>query len=244
MSEVLVGLDGGVLTIELNRPGKKNALNLAMYRELTRALQRAAEDPEVRVVLWSGRGGSFCAGNDLADFADPSADLSPVLAFLSALAATPVPVVAVVEGPAIGIGTTALLHCDLALAAPGARFRLPFVDLGLVPEAASSLILPGLIGQRRASAWLLLGETFSAEQALRDGLINEVLPPESLHATARSWAERLAAKPPGALRESKALMKRWTAPMVQQVMDVEGQAFAARLRSPEALAAFSAFLRR
>jgi enoyl-CoA hydratase/carnithine racemase len=244
MDEVLVSLEGGVLAIELNRPAKKNALNLAMYRALTQALAQASTDPEVRVVLWSGRGGSFCAGNDLADFADPAADLSPVLAFLSTLASTPVPVVAAVDGPAIGIGTTALLHCDLVLAAPGARFRLPFVDLGLVPEAASSLLLPGLIGQRRASAWLLLGETFGAEQAARDGLVNEVLAAEQLSPTARRWAERLAAKPPGALRESKALMKRWDAGAVRQAMDVEAEAFAARLRSPEALAAFAAFLRR
>lgn len=236
-----VRLDRGVLHLALARPAKKNAITRAMYADLADELERAAASPDVRAVVLSGSGGVFTAGNDLGDFMmdPPSGPDSPVFRFLRAASTFPKPLIAAVEGPAVGIGTTVLLHCDLAYAAPGARFKMPFVDLGLVPEAASSLLLPRAVGPMRAAGWLLFGEAFSAADALAAGLVNEVV--EDPTARALDRAHALAAKPPEAVRLTKALLRRATAVAVQETMAVEGAHFAERLASPEAQEAFTAF---
>ncbi len=234
-------LDGGVLTLTLDRPEKKNALTRATYAALADALDGAAADPSVRVALLTGSGGAFTAGNDLGDFLldPPTGESSPVFRFLRSLTAFPKPLLAAVEGPAIGIGTTVLLHCDLVWAAPSARFRLPFVDLGLVPEAASSLLLPRLVGHQRASELLLFGEAFSADEALRLGLVNAVVGDPL--AMARERAAVLAAKPPEAVRLTKWLLRRASAEAVAETIREEGRHFVERLRSPEAAEALQAF---
>ena len=230
-----------VLHLALDRPEKKNALTRAMYATLADALEAAAADDQVRAVVLSGRGGVFTGGNDLGDFMmDPPTDPgSPVFRFLQAAATFPKPLIAAVEGPAIGIGTTLLLHCDLAYAAPGATFKMPFVDLGLVPEAASSLLLPRLAGQARAAELLLFGESFSAETAAQVGRVNEVV--EDPAARAAERAGQLARKPPSAVRQTKALLRHDTAGAVGETMAREGALFVDRLQSPEAQEAFTAF---
>lgn len=232
----------GVLHLALDRPEKKNALTRAMYAALADALADAADDPAVRVAVLSGRGGAFTGGNDLGDFMQdpPTGPESPVFRFLSAAVGFPKPLVAAVEGPAVGIGTTILLHCDLAYAAPGAVLKMPFVDLGLVPEAASSLLLPRLAGPARAAELLLFGEAFSAETAREVGLVNAVVDGDVVaHALERARA--LARKPPEAVRQTKALLRRSTADAVGETIAYEGRLFVERLGSPEAQEAFSAF---
>ena len=240
-SHVAATRAGAVLHLELDRPDKKNALTGAMYGALADAVEAAADDASVRAVVLSGRGGVFTAGNDLGDFlmSPPTGEDSVVFRFLRAAAAFPKPLVAAIEGPAIGIGTTILLHCDLAYAAPDARFKMPFVDLGLVPEAASSLLLPMGAGPMRAAELLLFGETFSADVAREAGLVNEVV--ENPAARAMERAQTLAAKPPEAVRLTKALLRRPQADAVARVMREEGALFIDRLASPEAQEAFSAF---
>lgn len=240
---VLTEAKGPVLTIRLNRPEKKNAVSLAMYRVMTAALNRAAEDPAIRVVVIRG-GDDFSAGNDIADFlaAGGETGLDPILGFLDALAAFPKPLVAGVRGAAIGIGTTLLLHCDVVLASATARFQLPFVQLGLVPEAASSLLLPAMAGRLRASWWLLTGEGFDAEAALAAGLITRLLPDEALDAELGAAAARLAALPPAAVRQTKALLRAPQQAAVREAMTREVEAFGAQLKSAEAREAFTAFL--
>lgn len=230
--------------VTIDRVQKKNALNLAMYEALTAAFVEAERDDSLRVVYWSGAGGCFTAGNDLADFANPDADLSAVLTFLDTLARFSKPIVVAVDGLAIGIGTTALLHADLVYASDRARFKLPFVDLGLVPEAGSSLILPAAMGHAKAARWLLLGELFGAADAEAHGVVGQVLPADALEATAWKAAQALAAKPPEALVKSKALMRRWPAETVKTVMRSEAEIFEACLKGPEARAAFAAFFSR
>ena len=232
----------GVLRLTLVRPEKKNALTLDMYEGLTGALAAAASDPAVRVALLHGEGGTFTAGNDLLDFVQhpPTGEDSPVFRFLRAVTAFPKPLLAAVEGHAVGIGTTVLLHCDLAWAGPSARFRLPFVDLGLVPEAASSLLLPQTVGPKRAAELLLSGAPFSAEEAARMGLVNGVVDDPIGHA--REQARALARKPPAALRLSKTLLRRPHAEAVAATLSEEGRLFAERLASPEAQEAFAAFM--
>ena len=232
----------GVLRLTLARPEKKNALTRAMYEALTAALDAAAADPAVRVVLLHGEGGSFTAGNDLADFVQhpPTGEDSPVFRFLLAAATFPKPLVAAVEGHAVGIGTTVLLHCDLAWAAPSARFSLPFVNLGLVPEAASSLLLPAAVGPKRAAELLLFGEPFGAEEAARMGLVNGVVDDPLGHALARARA--LAQKPPAALRLTRALLRRPHAEAVAATLSEEGRLFVERLAGPEAQEALAAFV--
>jgi enoyl-CoA hydratase/carnithine racemase len=242
--DLRTALDGGVLALTLDRPAKKNALTRAMYAALADALDGAAADDAVRVVLVGGAGGAFTAGNDLGDFlADPptGAD-SPVFRFLHALSTFPKPVVAAVEGAAVGVGTTMLLHCDLVYAGRSAAFRLPFADLGLVPEAASSYLLPRAVGPARAAELLLLGEPFGAEAAAAMGLVNAVVADPGAHA--RERAETLAAKPPEALRLTKALLRRGSEAAVAEAMREEGRVFVERLASPEAQAAFAAFFAR
>lgn len=236
----------GVLVLAIHRPAKKNALTAAMYNALAAGVRQAAERDDVRVLLLEGTADCFTAGNDLDDFrarAEASEPLqtSPALEFVADLTALDKPVVAAVNGLAIGIGTTLLLHCDFVYAGESARLRTPFVDLGLCPEAASSLLLPLIAGPRRAAEMLLMGETLDGRAAAECGLVTRVYPDAELAAAARDQAARLAAKPAGALRASKRLLKRAWAEQVRQVMAVEGDQFGALLRAPEARAILDAF---
>jgi enoyl-CoA hydratase/carnithine racemase len=241
MRDVEQRVDGPCMQLRLNRPEKKNALTLAMYAMLADGLEAAARDPGVRVVTIAGGPGLFTAGNDLGDFlsSPPIGPDQPVLRFLAALASFPKLLVAGVAGPAIGIGTTMLLHCDLVVATPSACFSMPFVDLGLVPEAGSSLLLPRLIGRRRAALHLLLCEPFDAETARDYGLVSRIVEEDGLEAALEEIASRLAAKPPDALLASKELLAR--DPAVGERIEEEGAMFADRVVSAEARAAFSAF---
>ena len=242
---VLVAVQGRILTVRLNRPEKKNALSFEMYTGLTEALTKADGDPAVRVVLITGGPDCFTAGNDLADFAAAKpGQVSPAIRYLETLAATAKPVVAAVAGVAIGIGTTMLLHCDLVYASASARFQLPFVNLGLCPEAASSAVLPALVGPHRAAELLLFGEPFGAEAARDLGIVNQVVADADLLATAMAKAQQLAEKPPRALRTTKMLLKWGQAEVIKQAMSREGEQFAASLEGPEAREALAAFLER
>jgi enoyl-CoA hydratase/carnithine racemase len=231
-----------IATIELARPDKKNALTTAMYATMTDTLGAAESDPGVRAILIHGARDCFTAGNDLKDFLQGPAGASEALRFVSALSKVGKPVVAAVGGAAVGIGTTLLLHCDLVYAAPGARFQLPFVPLGLVPEAASSLLLPKIAGHARASAWLLLGKPFTADEALAAGIVTEIVPEETLLESARVAAAAVAALPPESVRLTKQLMKRPLAAAVAEQMAEEARLFAGRLQSAEAKEAMAAFL--
>ena len=240
----------GVATIEIARPEKKNALTVAMYQAMADALNAAQADPAVRAVLITGQPGIFTSGNDIEDFmsrppgsGSASAE-SPVFQFMRALVGIDKPVVAAVTGAAIGIGTTMLLHCDFAYVADDARLAMPFVGLGLLPEFASSLLVPQLMGQRRAAERLLLGDPFTGEQAVECGLANAVLPAGEVVAHARRVAERFNALPPGAVQEAKRLMRGPQREAVLQVIQTEGALFAQRLRSPEAMEAFQAFFQK
>ncbi len=235
----------GIGRITLARPEKKNAIDAAMYAALGEALRSAGRDGAVRALLIDAEGGAFTAGNDLADFQRERPDWhdTPVSRFLGALSESELPVVAAVDGIAIGIGTTLLLHCDLVVASTAARFQMPFIDLGLVPEAASSMLLPRLVGHQRAAALLLLGESVDAPTLQSYGLVHSVVAPEDLHATALGLAQRLAAKPPEAMRQSKRLLRRPPEPVADRLA-AEGAVFAERLRSAEARAAFERFFAR
>ncbi len=230
-----------VTTLQLDRPEKKNALTLEMYRALAAALAAADADPQIRAMVITGTRDCFCAGNDIGDFAR-GGDLTAPFGFLRAIATIDKPIVAAVAGVAIGIGTTLLLHCDLVFAAASARFKTPFVDLALVPEAASSLLLPAIVGARRAAQLLLLGEELDAATALAWGLVNRVV--DDPLAAAHEAAVKLAACAPTSLRATKALMRRASREAVLETMRIEGEAFAERLRSPEAMEAFQAFMAR
>ena len=240
--EILVTTRGPVMEIRLNRPEKKNAITVAMYASLADAFEQAAADEAIRAVTVTGSGGVFTAGNDIADFiaVRPGGEDMPVFRFLRAIAGCPKVVIAGVEGFAVGIGTTMLLHCDLVLVAPDTTFSMPFVDLALVPEAASSLLLPRLIGRQRAAKHLLLCDPFDAETALDYGLVTEIVPADALEERLRATAARIAAKPPEAVRLTKQLM---IAPdcTVGERMAAEGALFEDRLSSAEAAAAFTAF---
>lgn len=246
MSEhVVVDVQERVLTIRLNRSEKKNALTLAMYTAMTEALMKADSDAGVRAVLITGAQDCFTAGNDLEDFAAAKPEqVTPAMRYLETLAAFAKPVLAAVGGVAIGIGTTMLLHCDLVYAAASARFHLPFVNLGLCPEAASSAILPALVGLHRASELLLFGEPFGAEAARDLGIVNQVVADSDLLAAATAKAQLLVQKPPAALRTTKMLLKMGEADGIKQTMAREGQQFAALLQGPEAKEAMAAFLGR
>ena len=241
----------GVLTIEIARPQKKNALTVAMYQAMADALNAAAADGAVRAVLITGQPGIFTSGNDIEDFMTRApgqggsavAD-SPVFQFMRALLGCDKPVVAAVTGAAIGIGTTMLLHCDFVYVSDEARLAMPFVGLGLVPEYASSLLVPQLMGPRRAAEKLLLGDPFTPEQAVECGIANAVLPAGEVLNHARRVAERFNALPPGAVREAKRLMRAPQREQVLQTIATEGELFAARLRSPEAMEAFQAFFQK
>ena len=243
----------GVASIEIARAEKKNALTVAMYQAMADALNAAAEDSSVRAVLIAGQPGVFTSGNDIDDFMSrQSPDQgrgsdfldSPVFRFMQALVACDKPVVAAVTGAAIGIGTTMLLHCDLVYVADDARLAMPFVSLGLVPEFASSLLVPRLMGHRRAAEKLLLGDSFTAEQAVECGIANAVLPANEVVNHARRVAERFNTLPPGAVREAKQLMRTPQREQIASTIRSESALFAKRLRSPEAMEAFQAFFQK
>ena len=233
---ILAEQQDGLLLLTLNRPDKRNALNTEMYQALTEAFQQAAQDERVHVVVLQGQQECFTAGNDLADFMGKSsldAD-DPILQFLHTLADFPKPVIAAVGGPAVGIGTTLLLHCDLVYLGENARLQLPFVELGLVPEFASSLLLPRAVGHLKAAELLLLAEAIDAPEALRLGLANRVLEAAELLPFARAQGLKLAAKAPKALQKSKALLKQELRQAVHFVIDLEARAFSLALQGEEA----------
>jgi len=247
MSEhIEISRDGAVQTIRMNRPDKKNAITRAMYAAMAKALTDGDADEAVRVHLILGVPGAFSSGNDLADFmavATGGEQGAEVYDFLMALAKAEKPIVAGVDGIAVGIGTTMSLHCDLTLATPRTEFRTPFVDLGLVPEAGSSLIGPALLGRQQAFALLGLGEGFSAERAKAAGMIYGVVAEDALEAEAFAAARRIAQKPPQALKIARDLMLGDRAALVARIEE-EGRQFAARLKSDEARNAFVAFMNR
>jgi len=245
-ASIRISRDGGIFRVEMARPEKKNALTAEMYAAMADALAAADADPAVRVILISGAGGSFTAGNDLADFLEtpPTDDSAPVFRFLRAFANLQKPFVAAVEGVAVGVGTTMLLHCDLAYAGSGARFVLPFANLGLTPEAASSLLLPLRAGHARAAEMLMLGEVFSAQAALDAGLVNAVLPDGQVLEHALERCRKLSAQPAESLRLTKQLMKRSQQALIRETMNFEADVFKQRLVSPEAKEAFAAFFER
>ena len=244
----IVETKDGVMTIRFDRQEKKNAMTAAMYAAAADAVDRAADDEEVRALLFLGRE-DFSAGNDIADFLAAGAmqaaieDL-PVVRFLRRLVACEKPVIAGVNGVAVGIGTTLLLHCDGVVAGASARFALPFVPLGLVPEAGSSMLLPLTIGRNRASWLLLSGERFGADEAHAMGLLSEVVPDSELEERARAMAARLAALPPNAMRTTKRLIRGVDAGALATAMEAEFAAFGEAMRSEEARSAFMRFLSR
>lgn len=237
----------GIRTIRMDRPEKKNALTAPMYAAMADALEEAEGREDVRVSLIVGAPGAFTAGNDLNDFlkvAETGEGLgTDVIRFLKAVAGSGKPVVAAVDGSAIGVGTTMLMHCDMVFATPRSLFRTPFLDLGLVPEAASSLLAPRLMGQQRAFELLCLGAPFGAEAARDAGLVNHVVAEDSLNDAARECARTIAAKPPAALAIARRLMRGDRTEVLARI-DEESAAFRARLTSPEARAAFQAFMAR
>jgi enoyl-CoA hydratase/carnithine racemase len=242
--DILVHAERGVTTITLNRLERKNSITSDMYGAMADALAAAAADAAVRVVLIQGHETVFSAGNDIGDFLNkpPAGEDSPVFRFLRGIAAFPKPIVAAVCGPAVGVGTTMLFHCDLVYAGDNAAFSMPFVNLGLCPEAASSLLVPQMLGYHRAAEALLLGEPFMAEAALEVGLVNRVLPPTEANAYAQAVAQKLAAKPITSLVETKRLMKKGQQQLVLQQLDDEGRVFRRMLGEPAAKEAFGAFM--
>jgi enoyl-CoA hydratase/carnithine racemase len=244
MSEhVKVEKQGPQLSITLARPERRNAITVAMYASLADAIEEANADPSIRVVSFRGEGPDFAAGNDLADFLGvrPAGEEIAVWRFLRLLVACKQPIVAAVHGNCVGIGTTMLLHCDLVVAEDGTRFSMPFVDLGLVPEAASSLLVPRLAGRRRAARYLLLGEQFGVEEALSMGLISHRAASRELDSALASIVAQLLAKPPEALHATQQLLRHASLEEIAGRMQLEGGIFAERLQSAEVKEAISAF---
>jgi enoyl-CoA hydratase/carnithine racemase len=244
MSDILTHIDAGVMTITFNRLDKKNSITSTMYAAMADAVEQARTDASVKVVVIQGHETIFSAGNDIGDFLNqpPSTQESPVFRFLRGIATLEKIVLAAVAGPAVGIGTTMLFHCDLVYAGDNAVFSMPFVNLGLCPEAASSLLAPRMFGYHRAAEALLLGEPFFAEAAQEVGLVNRVVPPTEVNGYAQAQARKLAAKPLSSLIETKRLMKGGYQQEVLQKMDEEGQSFGRMLREPAAKEAFGAFM--
>ena len=242
MNEILRSQDAGVLTLTFNRPKKMNALTRDMYGQLAAGLNEAAGDFSVRAVIITSEGDHFTAGNDIVDFMDnpPTAETSEVATFLAALLNFPKPLIAAVKGNAVGVGTTMLLHCDVVVAAPSANFSMPFVTLGLVPEAGSTFLFPALVGYQRAARIFMTGESFSANDALEMGLIAEIKS-DALTA-ARKIAEQIAEQPPQAIINTKALLKARNHDSVAAVMKAEFEIFALALQSDEAMGAFMKFM--
>jgi enoyl-CoA hydratase/carnithine racemase len=244
MQDVLIHTADGVMTLTLNRVDKKNSFTQAMYTACADALAQAGTDDSVRAVVIQGHATIFSAGNDIGDFLNGpvSTQESPVFRFLRGIATFPKPLVAAVCGPAVGIGTTLLFHCDLVYAGDNAAFSMPFVNLGLCPEAASSLLVPQMLGYHRAAEALLLGEPFMAEAALEVGLVNRIVPPTEANGVAQAQARKLASKPLSSLVETKRLMKKGQMAQVLEVMAEEGERFGQMLREPAAREAFTAFM--
>jgi enoyl-CoA hydratase/carnithine racemase len=244
MSEILTHVDAGVMTVTINRLDKKNSFTAAMYGAMADALAQAEGDAAVRVLVFQGHETIFSAGNDIGDFLNnpPATAESPVFRFLRGIASFPKPIIAAVSGPAVGVGTTMLFHCDLVYAGDNAAFPMPFVNLGLCPEAASSVLVPQMFGYHRAAEALLMGEPFFAEAALEVGLVNRVVPPTEANAYAQAQARKLAAKPASSLIETKRLMKKGQAALVLQQIVEEGASFGRMLREPAAREAFGAFM--
>ena len=246
--DILVHTEEGVRTITFNRADKKNSITEAMYTQMADALASAKAEAEVRVVVFQGDIAIFSAGNDIGDFLKQASTPgamggdAPVWRFLQEISAFPKPLIAAVCGPAVGIGTTLLLHCDLVYAGDNAAFSLPFINLGVCPEAASSLLLPQMLGYHRAAEALLLGEPFLAEAALEVGLVNRVVPPTECNALAQSQAKKLARKPLSSLMAAKRLMKGGQAKAVSERIAEEGEVFARMLREPAAKEALTAFM--
>jgi enoyl-CoA hydratase/carnithine racemase len=244
--DILTSKQNGMLTIEFNRPAKKNAITSTMYQTMADAIKDGEEDQAVRVILFCGKPEVFSAGNDLEDFMNAKEDLAdrPVAQFLRNLSMASKPVIAAVSGMAIGIGVTMLLHCDQIYAAEDTKFSMPFAKLGLCPEFGSSKLLPEMIGYNHAAELLFFGESFSAEQAFDMGLVNKVLPSADLMAYAYAQAAKLVVLPASSLRTTKRLMKARHADVVIAQMFEENRHFSAMLQSPEAKEAFTAFFER
>jgi len=241
--DILISKKNCILTITFNRPGKKNAITAAMYQTMVNALKDAENDAEVRAILFTGKQEIFTAGNDLDDFLrnPPQSTESSVYQFIQTLSHATKPIVAAVSGPAVGIGTTMLLHCDFVYAADNARFSMPFAKLGLCPEFASSLLLPQIAGYQRAAEKLMLGEAFSAQEACAMGFVNKVLPPAEVLAFAQAQAAKLVALPTSSLRATKRLMKGKQMAAIEAKIKEESVLFSEMLLSKEAKEAFIAF---
>lgn len=244
-SPVLVRSDQGMMQIIMNRPEKKNALTQEMYALMTEALKEAASDGTIRLVVFQGSGGDFSSGNDLMDFVNqPINAESPVFRFIESLVSFPKVLAAQVEGVAVGIGTTMLLHCDLVYASENAFFQLPFTKLGLCPEAASSILLPRVIGLTRAATFLLSGEAINAKTAENWGLVSNVLPAKNFGKEAEKQLMNIAAMPPDALRRARALLRKPLEKEMREALLREAQHFEELLKGPEAAEALQAFLQK
>lgn len=242
--DIIRNIDNGCLTLEFNRPGKKNALTSDMYSCLADSILEAESDESIRVVYFKGQEDCFTAGNDISDFAKcpPLQENSPVIRFLKALVTCTKVMVTSVSGPAVGIGTTLLLHCDLNYCTDATRFQLPFINLGLCPEGGSSLLLPRIAGYHKAAELLLLGEPFGASDALEIGLVNQVLPTTELFSFTEHKIQTLLKKPAQALKVSKKLLSIPFRNSLPETIDIECQEFAKCLQSSEAQEIFKNFL--
>ena len=246
MDEIITEHSGSILRVQLNRANKKNAMTSAMYIALADIFNDAAKDERVHVALWHGAGDSFCAGNDVEDFLKnpPGPGESPQARLMEALIDFDKPLIAAVQGAAIGGGTTMLTHCDFVYAGESAKFQMPFVNLALVPEFGSSFSIPARIGHIRAAELILLGLPFDARKAADLGLVTQVVSDQNLLATATETARKLAAKPAGALKASKKLMKQSFREQIKAAMQAENEEYSARVRSEDAKEAFAAFLQK
>jgi enoyl-CoA hydratase/carnithine racemase len=244
MEDIVTAQSGSILRIQLNRPAKRNAMTSAMYVALAEILNKAAKDEDTRVVLWHGAGDSFCAGNDIDDFLKnpPGPGESPQARLMEALVNFDKPLVAAVQGAAIGGGTTMLLHCDFIYAGESTKFQMPFINLAVVPEFGSSHIVPTRIGHVHAAELILLGAPFDARRAVELGLVNQVVSDNDVMARARETAEKLAAKPAAALQASKRLLKQPFREQIKAAMKAENEEFSVQVRSGDAKEAFNAFL--
>jgi len=244
MDDVVTEHAGSILRIQLNRPKRRNAMTSAMYVALAGILNEAANDENTRVVLWHGAGDSFCAGNDIEDFLKnpPGPGESPQAQLMKALIDFDKPLVAAVQGAAIGGGTTMLLHCDFVYAGESAKFQMPFINLALVPEFGSSSIVPARIGHLRAAELILLGSPYDARRALELGLVTQIAPDQDVLSIATATAQKLAAKPAGALQAGRRLMKQPSREQIKAAMKAENEEFSAQVRSADAKEALTAFL--
>ena len=244
MDDIITEHSGSVLRVELNRPTKRNAMTSSMYVKLADVFNDAAKDERTRVVLWHGAGDSFCAGNDVEDFLKnpPGPGETPQARLMNALLDFDKPLIAAVQGAAVGGGTTMLTHCDFVYAGESAKFQMPFVNLAVVPEFGSSFSVPARIGHLRAAELILLGLSFDAQRASNLGLVTQVVPDQNLLAIATETARQLAVKPAGALQASKRLMKRPFREQIKAAMATENEVFSAQVRSEDAKEALTAFL--